>query len=170
MVLLLTQLSDAAWVQVCTENDRPGLIPQSVLIFVQTASHHQWEQPFLSPVSIGSHFDNTSYNMHLLFLHKYPNKSVSDGSAEKHEDFLFVLPKKLSRMAVGQVALADSHGPCLPAHPTHFSLSLPLPLSFLLPLPLFLFLSFLPFLPFFKTESQCVAQGDLELTILLPQP
>lgn len=71
-------------------------------------------------------------------------------------------------MAVGQVALADSHGPCLPAHLHPFlSLSFPLPLSLLLPLPLFLFLSFLPF---FKTESQCVAQGDLELTILLPQP
>lgn len=58
--------------------------------------------------------------MHLLFLHKYPNKSVSDGSAEKHEDFLFICfteKNNLSRMAVGQVALADSHGPCLPAHP-----------------------------------------------------
>lgn len=75
---------------------------------------------FFPPVSIGSHFDNTSYNMHLLFLHKYPNKSVSDGSAENHEDFLFICfteKNNLSRMAVGQVALADSHGPCLPAHP-----------------------------------------------------
>lgn len=117
---------------------------------------------FFSRVSIGSHFDNTSYNMHLLFLHKYPNESVSDGSTEKHEDFLFIcFTKKLiypKWQQVKQLSLADSHGPCLPAHPIHFSF--PLPLSLLLPLPLFLFL---PFLPLFKTESQCVAQGDLEL-------
>lgn len=126
---------------------------------------------FFPPVSIGSHFDNTSYNMHLLFLHKYTNKSVSGGSAEKHENFvcLFVLPKKLIYPEWQQVKQLQQTAMAPVSLPTstHFSLSFPLPLSLLLPLPLFLFLSFLPF---FKTESQCVAQGDLELTILLPQP
>lgn len=124
---------------------------------------------FFPPVSIGSHFDNTSYNLYLLFLHKYPNKSVSGGSAEKHEDFvcLLVLPKKLIYPEWQQVKQLQqtAMAPVSLPTPTHFSLFSPL--SLLLPLPLFLFLSFLPF---FKTESQCVAQGDLELKILLPQP
>lgn len=73
----------------------------------------------------------------------------------------------LSRMAVGQVALADSHGPS--PCPPHSFLSFPLPSPPSVPPSPSLFF-FLSFLPFFKTESQCVAQGDLELTILLPQP
>ncbi|KAM7324624.1 hypothetical protein ACRRTK_016929 [Alexandromys fortis] len=74
--------------------------------------------------------------------------------------YLFYRKKNnLSRMAVGQVALADSHGPCLPAHPYP-----PISLSLFPSLcPSFSLSLFLSFLPFFNTESQCVAQGDLEL-------
>lgn len=60
----------------------PRPLPQSILRFVQTAS--------FPSTSIGRHFDSTSHNMHLLFLQKYPSKSVSDGSAKKHERILFV--------------------------------------------------------------------------------
>lgn len=57
-------------------------------------------------------------------------------------------------MAVSQVALADGHGPCLPAHS-------PIPL-------VCVFVSVFFF--FFKTESHCVTQAGLELAILLPRP
>lgn len=58
-------------------------------------------------------------------------------------------------MAVSQVALADGHGPCLPAHSPH-------PPCVCVCLCLFFF--------FFKTESHCVTQAGLELAILLPRP
>lgn len=94
--------------------------------------------------------------MRLLFLQKYSSKSVSDGSAEKHERVLFVCfieNCNLSRMAVGQVALTDGHSLYLPAHAHPFLFSF--------------FFSF-----FFlnekqtktKAESPCVAQAGLELS------
>lgn len=54
-------------------------------------------------------------------------------------------------MAVGQVALADSHGPCLPAHPHPFlSLFSPPFLSLCPSFSLSLFFSFSPFSPFLR--------------------
>lgn len=95
MVLLLAQLSDAGWVKVCTENDRPGL---SLIVFLYLSR--------LLPFTMGTNFSflksvleatlTTHHNdIHLLFLQKYSSKLVSDGSAEKHERVLFVLLKTL---------------------------------------------------------------------------
>lgn len=90
VLLSQAQLSDAGWVKVCTENDRPGLSLRVFLDLSRLLPLTNGNNLFFPSTSIGSHFDNTSYNMHLLFLQKYSSKSVSDGSAKKHERILFV--------------------------------------------------------------------------------
>lgn len=94
-VLLLAQLSDAGWVKVCTENDRPGL---SLIVFLYMSR--------LLPFTMGTNFPfpasvleatlTTHHNdMHLLFLQAQSSELVSYGSAEKHERVQFVLLKTL---------------------------------------------------------------------------
>lgn len=117
-VLLVAQLSDAGWVKVCTENDRPGL---SLIVFLHLSR--------LLPFAMGTNFSFPKsvleatltahhHNTHLLFSAEIVQWVAFRWKCWEAREGLvcFIENINLSRMAVGQVPLADGHSlsPCPP--------------------------------------------------------